>query len=117
MSSSITIHSHKAVILTFCHFDHTVEISSLKKRVENELMLSLPMLTTEGTIGELHIVRSLDMVVWKSKRTIVPGVVSVLKPRTKINDFSTRLRRTEASSDQHIVAFCFEYDGNWLRKV
>lgn len=57
------------------------------------------MLAAERSISKLHIVGSLDVIVGKSKRPIIPGVVSILEPGTQVDDFSSWFGSAEASAD------------------
>jgi hypothetical protein len=72
MTCSIAIYSHKTIILSISYFDHTVEVSSLEEGVKFQIRRSLPMLPAERSIGELHIVRSLDVVVGKGEGLVIP---------------------------------------------
>ena len=47
------------------------------------------MLTTEGSVRELHVVWSFDMGVGEGKRLIVPGVVSVFVTRPEVDNFGS----------------------------
>jgi hypothetical protein len=81
---SIAVHPHEAVILPLPHPDHTVQVATLEERIEDKIVLGLPVLPAEGTVGEFHVVGGFDVVVRESESLIVPCVISVLVPRAQI---------------------------------
>jgi hypothetical protein len=89
MPGCVAVDPHEAVILTFCYFDDAVKIPSLEKRVKNKLVFSFPMLPAEGSVRELHVIWSLDVVIGEGEWSIVPGVVSILEPRAKVDDLGS----------------------------
>jgi len=75
------------------------------------------VLTAERSIGKFHVVWSLYVIVRESERAIVPGIIGVLEPRTKVNYLGARLRIAKAFANQHIIALSLENDGNRLWQV
>ena len=117
MASSVTIDSHEAIVLTLSNLYHAVKVASLEKRVENQLLLRVPVLPAEGSVRELDIVGSFDVAVGKSKRTVIPSIVSILEPRAQVYDFCFGFWGSEAPANEHIVALGLEDYGDRLRKV
>jgi hypothetical protein len=112
VSGCVAVDAHEAVVLSFCYTDDAVEISALEEGVEEEIVLGLPVLAAEGTVGELHVVGGFYVVVGEGESFIVPGVVGVLIARAEVNDFCTCTGLSKCTSYQLVEAFTFEDDGD-----
>lgn len=117
MSGSVAVHPHEAIVLSFAHLHHTVQVASLEEGVEDEVILCLPVLTAEGPVGELHVVGCLDVVIGEREGFVVPGVVGVFVSGTQIDHAGFGFGLAEGSPDQLVEAFALEDDGDWYWKI
>jgi hypothetical protein len=81
VASCVTIDPHEAVVLSFPHSNYTVKVAALEEGIEEEVIFGLPVLPAEGTVGELHVIGGLDVVVGEAEGLIIPRVVGVLVSR------------------------------------
>lgn len=111
MASSIAIHPHKAIILPLPDLHDTIEIATLEERVKDEIIFSLPMLSTERSIGKLHIIWCFNVAIWKFKTFIIPSIICILIARTEIAYFNFLFRMFEHTFDEMIISLILEDDG------
>ena len=71
------------------------------------------MLPAEGAIRELHVVGGFDMIIWESKRLVIPRVVGVFIARPQIAELGSFPWLFEHSADQLIEALALEDNRNW----
>lgn len=72
------------------------------------------MLPAEGTVGELHVVGSLDVRVGEGELFVIPGEVAVFVAGAKVDDFGFGFGVFEGLPDEDVVAVAFVDDGDWL---
>lgn len=70
------------------------------------------MLPAEGSIRKLHIIWCLDVIIRKAEGFIIPSIIGVLIPRSKVAQFSTLFGRLEHLPDEVIEALALEDDGD-----
>ena len=117
MSSSVGVDPHKAVVLAFTDPEDCVEVASLEEGVEDKFVFGLPVLSAEGAVGELHVVRSFDMGVGEGEIFIIPGVVAVFVPGSQIDDLGPVFGVFEGLLDEVVEAVVFVDDGYGLGQV
>jgi hypothetical protein len=117
VASGVTIDPHEAVVLSFPHSNYTVEVAALEEGIEEEVIFGLPVLPAEGTVGELHVIGGLDVVVGEAEGLIIPRVVGVLVSRPQVAEFGLLPRLFEHPADEVVEAFTLENDGDWDREV
>lgn len=75
------------------------------------------MLTAEWSVCEFHVVWSLDMCVGKGKGLVIPGVVSVLVARSKVDNFGSVFWLSKTPSNELIVSLALKNNGDRLRQI
>jgi hypothetical protein len=113
VASSVAIHPHEAVVLPLPHSNHAVEIASLEERVEDKVILSLPVLSAEGPVGKLHIVGSFDVVVGEAKEFVVPGIVGVFVSRSQVTQLGLLFGLLQHFADEMVETFAVEDHRDW----
>lgn len=70
------------------------------------------MLSAEGSIGELHIIRCFDVIIREAERFIIPCIIGVLISWSKVAQFSPLFGLFEHLPDKVIEALTLEDDRN-----
>lgn len=115
MARCVAVHSHEAVVFSLPHLHHAVQVAALEERIEDEVVFSLPVLSAEGTVGELHIVWGFDVIVWKWESFVVPSVVCIFIARAQVDHSGFGLGLPECPADELVEAFGLEDDGYGYR--
>ena len=117
MAGCVAVDTHEAVILSLPDLDDAVQVAALEEGVELEIGGGLPMLPAEGSVRELHVIWGLNVRVGEGKSLVVPRVVRVLVARPQVDYLGPVLGLPEAPSDELVVSFALEYDGNGLGQL
>ena len=117
MAGCVAVDTHETVVLSLPDLDDAVQVAPLEEGVELEIGGGLPVLPAEGSARELHVIWGFYVRVGEGKGLVVPRIVRVLVARPQVDDLGPVLGLSEAPSDELVISFALEYDGDGLRQL